>query len=217
MFVECSTADRNDNDWRPKPGHNICAYLGPIKPSIKEFEGMIEFLRRSRIKYAISVQHACYFNVLKEFYMNAEVDCTTTPTSIKSKIQDQEIVITEDLIRETLKFEDTPEMPFEYDSELILGCFARIKYSRPIAKNSMIHKAYMCTSFKYLAHVLIHCMGTRRGGFDELKGSIQSAMVALILNKPYNFSGMIMEHMKEMIKKRNKPWTLYPRFVSDDD
>lgn len=68
-------------------------------------------------------------------------------------------------------------------------------------------------------HVLIDCLLARKGGFDGIGQSLQSAMASLTLNNPYNFSRYIFQAMKtnilvSPIPKRNiMKFLLFPRFV----
>src|ERR1043165_7456342 len=88
-----------------------------------------------------------------------------------------------------------------------------MKYNGPITDGSL-HKGKLCPKFKYLAHVMLHVFGSMSGGYDVMRKSIRALMVALILNKPFNVSGMILEHMLEPLRGlKNKKFLLYPRFI----
>lgn len=68
-------------------------------------------------------------------------------------------------------------------------------------------------------HLLIVCLYARKGGFDGIGQSLQSVMVALTLNKPYNFSSYIFQAMKTntlaspIPNKNIRKFLLFPRFV----
>ena len=62
-------------------------------------------------------------------------------------------------------------------------------------------------------HILIMCISSRRAGFDGMGQHMQSAMVALTLNKPYNFSKYVFDSMKDNIAASAKRFILFPRFV----
>ena len=53
----------------------------------------------------------------------------------------------------------------------------------------------------------------RKGTFDELRDLMKSAMVALTLNKPFNFSAMIFRYMSDNITKAKYRFYMYPRFI----
>ena len=68
--------------------------------------------------------------------------------------------------------------------------------------------------YKYLAHVMLHCLGPVRGGFDKMRESLQCAMVALVLNRPFNFSEMTYIYLKENVTtKKKKKFMRIPRFL----
>ncbi|KAL8200167.1 hypothetical protein R6Q57_011506 [Mikania cordata] len=94
----------------------------------------------------------------------------------------------------------------------IKGFFLRIKYFGVYSEYS-IKKGKLSLQYKFLAHVLLHCMSMRRGTFDELKDLMRSAMVALILNNPFNFSAMIFRYLFDNITKAKYNFLMYPKFV----
>src|ERR1043165_9291465 len=88
-----------------------------------------------------------------------------------------------------------------------------MKYNGPITDGAL-HKCKLFPQFKYLAHVMLHVFGSVSGGYDVMRKSISSLMVALILNKLFNVSGMILEHMLEPLRcLKNKKFLLYPTFL----
>ena len=61
-------------------------------------------------------------------------------------------------------------------------------------------------------HVLIVCLSARKAGLDDIGQTMQYAMVALVLNKPYNFSRYIFSSMANNISSPQK-FLMFPRFV----
>ncbi|KAD4180335.1 hypothetical protein E3N88_28926 [Mikania micrantha] len=53
--------------------HNVCAYLDPTTRNGKDFRPMIEFLRRSRIYYAISNSCHIYRSHIQSFWESARL------------------------------------------------------------------------------------------------------------------------------------------------
>src|ERR1044071_4740207 len=187
-------------NWMTSPKHNCCAFLGPITlDKGKVFQGVIDFLKRSRIHYAISKQHAAYKDILLEFYRNAKVDSKAVPIVITSSIQGKDVIITEQIIREVLQFGDSDADPIVFDAILIRGGFLRMKYLGKVNKQTMLMKGLLPPEIKYLTHVVVKCLGQRKGAFDAIRDTLASAIVALTLNKPFNFSKMILHHLKEII------------------
>src|ERR1044071_9137030 len=149
--------------WKTSPKHNCCAFLGPVtNEKCKTFKGVIDFLKRSRINYAITKQHAAYKDILLEFYKNAKVDYKAVPIVITSSIQGKEVIITEHIIREELQFGDTDADPIVFDAILIRGGFLRMKYMGIVKKQQMLMKGLLPPELKYLTHVVLKCIVPRR-------------------------------------------------------
>ncbi|KAD7117113.1 hypothetical protein E3N88_04381 [Mikania micrantha] len=199
--------------YKSVPKHNICAHLDLTTPNAKHYSDIITFLRRSRIFTAISTVHVPYLSHQQDFWSSADIDCEAEPTVIRGKVQGHDIVVSAEHIRRICGFQDSPDQPALLDRFLVRGCFLRCKYEGDIGAG-ILNKAFMSPQFKYLAHVLVHCLGSRRGGFDDMRETIQCAFAALVLNKPFNFSEMVFIHMKENVGlKGDKKFLMYPRFL----
>ncbi|KAI7734524.1 hypothetical protein M8C21_030971 [Ambrosia artemisiifolia] len=193
--------------------HNICAYLGLDSKHYPAFKQVIEFLRGSRIHHAITVQADAYKDHQRQFWRTANIDSEAVPTTIRATIHNKPFAITVDTIRDILHFPDTTDKdPTMFDGDLIQGFFRRIKYDGDPGESQLI-KSNLSPQWKYLMHVLIHCLSPRKGGYNACRISIQSAMVALTLNMPFNFSQMIFNHLKENITTRQHKFLMYPRFL----
>lgn len=77
------------------------------------------------------------------------------------------------VIRRVLQFKDTEDYPSEFDRSLVRGLFTRLRYNGNIMR-SMMNNNDVCAPYKYLLHVLLHCMSGQRAGFDECRLCIQS-------------------------------------------
>ncbi|KAL8224144.1 hypothetical protein R6Q57_019619 [Mikania cordata] len=193
--------------------NNICAHLDLITPNARHFTDIITFLRRSRIFAAISTIHVPYQSHQQDFWTSADIDCEVEPLVIRGKVLGHDVVVSAEHIRRICGFQDTPDQPILLDHYLVRGCFMQCKYEGDL-RDGILNKAFMSPQFKYLARVLIHCLGSRRGGFDDMRETIQCAFVALVLNRPFNFSEMIFTHMKENVMlKGYKKFLMYPRFL----
>ncbi|KAD6118944.1 hypothetical protein E3N88_10215 [Mikania micrantha] len=193
--------------------NNICAHLDLDTPNAKHYTEIITFLRRSRIFTAISTVHTPYRSHQQDFWNSADIDCEAEPTFIRGKVLGHDVVISAEHIRRVCGFQDSPDQPYLLDRYLVHGCFMRCKYEGDLG-DGILNKVYMSPQFKYLAHVLIHCLGSRRGGFDDMRETIQCAFVALVLNRPFNFSELVFTHMKENVTlKGDKKFLMYPRFL----
>ncbi|MFS8021211.1 hypothetical protein Hanom_Chr16g01424791 [Helianthus anomalus] len=65
--------------------------------------------------------------------------------------------------------------------------------------------------YKFLVHCVIHALGHRKGAYDESPDYIMNIITCLILNRPYNISQVIFNHILDNIK--GEKYVQYPRFV----
>ncbi|MFS7994392.1 hypothetical protein Hanom_Chr12g01105411 [Helianthus anomalus] len=71
-------------------------------------------------------------------------------------------------------------------------------------------------ALKYFLHILIQCLGKREVRYDMASSSVLGIMIALTLNKDFNFSRAIFENMKENLEKQTRKtykFRVYSRFV----
>ena len=94
--------------------------------------------------------------------------------------------------------EDDENALVRLNERMVKGCFLRMGFTGDI-NQALLHKAYLSLQWKYFAHIMLHCLGNCKSGHDVMRFDIQSAMVALVLNRPYNFSRLIWDCMKENI------------------
>ncbi|KAD4385698.1 hypothetical protein E3N88_25867 [Mikania micrantha] len=88
--------------------HNLCAYLDPTTKNGKEFRPMIEFLRRSRIYYAISNSCRIYRSPIQSFWESARLIAVDDAYVIEAYVLGQAIRVTEADIRRVLQFGGEP-------------------------------------------------------------------------------------------------------------
>ncbi|KAJ0467213.1 hypothetical protein HanIR_Chr14g0682841 [Helianthus annuus] len=72
-------------------------------------------------------------------------------------------------------------------------------------------KSKLSKPYKFLVHSVIHALGHRKGGYDESADYIMNIITCLILNRPYNISQMIFNHM--LGNMNGERFLQYPRFV----
>ena len=62
----------------------------------------------------------------------------------------------------------------------------------------------------------MHCLGSKKGGYDVIQEELMCGAVALVLNRPFNFSGLIFHYMKSNLVRKDKnfkKYWMYPRFI----
>ncbi|GJR14709.1 hypothetical protein Tco_0797361 [Tanacetum coccineum] len=82
------------------------------------------------------------------------------------------------------------------------GNLAQLTFSKPL----------FSPQWKYLVHVLLHCLSPKSTSWEQFGTNIASALVGLATNQKFNFSLMIMNGMLGHISN-GTPFLMYPRFV----
>ena len=195
-----------------EPRHNICALLDVNISEAQPYVEMLHFLRRSRIFYAITATSAISYNNIAQFWSTAEHHCEMEPPTILATVVGHQIRITEASIRTVLHFGDNAEDRTEFPLSLIDGCFHRMGYLRNF-NDSQLRKTNLSPVWRFLMHVLIVCLSARKAGLDGIGQSLQSAMVALVLNKPCNFSKYVFSSMIHNAGPSQHKFLMFPRFV----
>ncbi|KAJ0958713.1 hypothetical protein HanPSC8_Chr01g0041911 [Helianthus annuus] len=200
--------------------HNMAAYLQPEGSISPEFTGIMEYLHRARINYAITTQHIAYQSHIKAFWSSAVIETVENKEVIRATVAEKPVIITENTIRERLRLGDQPEDPTSIDLQCQRGLLMRLRYSDDVLDNQ-INKKYMPLRYKLLLHILIHCLSNKRSGYDLSPIDLTGLFTALILNKPFNISRYIFDNLKENARRplpsatqrtSTKFW-LYPRFL----
>ncbi|KAF5822594.1 hypothetical protein HanXRQr2_Chr01g0028381 [Helianthus annuus] len=203
-----------------EPRHNMVAYLQPEGGISPEFAGIMEYLHRARINYAITTQHVAYQSHIKAFWSTAGVETVDNQEVIRAIVAEKPVVITENSIRERLQLGDKSEDPTSIDLQCQRGLLLRLKYSDNVLTNQ-INKKYLPLKYKFLLHILIHCLSNKRSGYDLSPIDLTGLFTALILNKPFNISRYIFNNLKENSQRplpsdkqrTNTKFWLYPRFL----
>ncbi|GJW17947.1 hypothetical protein Tco_0025383 [Tanacetum coccineum] len=82
------------------------------------------------------------------------------------------------------------------------GNLAQLTFSKPL----------FSPQWKYLVHVLLHCLSPKSTSWEQFGTNIASALVGLATNQKFNFSLLIMNGMLGHISN-GTPFIMYPRFI----
>ncbi|GJY07847.1 putative ribonuclease H-like domain-containing protein [Tanacetum coccineum] len=83
------------------------------------------------------------------------------------------------------------------------GNLAQLTFSKPL----------FSPQWKYLVHVLLHCLSPKSTSWEQFGTNIASALVGLATNQKFNFSLMIMNGMLGT-NSNGTPFLMYPRLSS---
>ena len=90
-----------------------------------------------------------------------------------------------------------------------------MKYTGNI-NDKQVLRAKFSVQWKYFLLVLVHCLGSKKGGYDVVQEELRYVVVALLLNRPFNFSGTIFNFIKMNLtrkEKKFKKYLMFPRFL----
>ncbi|KAJ0514197.1 hypothetical protein HanHA300_Chr10g0366851 [Helianthus annuus] len=208
--------DKSEVEIMSEPRHNQVAYLDP-EDKLNEYKGITKWLRESRINHAITHQTTVYKSLIKAFWDSAEVVEVDGTEMIRGRVNDQDVVVSVEILNTVLQLGDDPEAPYSVPLKCQQGCLLRMKCTGDIL-GKQLNKSSLPLRYKFLLHVLIQCLSNRRSGYDVANNDLVGLMVALILNKPFNISKYIFANMKENLRRTgsvtggSKFW-MYPRFL----
>ncbi|KAF5811715.1 putative Longin domain-containing protein [Helianthus annuus] len=194
--------------------HNLVGYLSdPPAEHYEEFNSLIVGLNSCRITHALKANPVICIDMIKDFWLTAKVNRSGAEGSgsIDAKIQGKDIVISEAVVREVLKFDDQPHHPTTFGMVKVMKALRKMSYE---GDYPTVLKKLFPPYWRLLVHVLLFCLSENKGGLDQLNQIQASAMVALVNNWDYNFSAFVFDNMKSMLENpKKKIFMLYPRFI----
>ncbi|KAI3802307.1 hypothetical protein L1987_30437 [Smallanthus sonchifolius] len=193
--------------------HNQVALLDPNISEAVKFQGIIGFLNRSRLHVALSADPYISLVYIQQFWDTVHQDTDVEPHVLRATVNNTKIAISEETIRAALDLGGNAEDPLSYPGTLILGCFQRMGY-RGKQNDTQARKGGLVSEWRYFMHVIIQCISPRKAGTDGLKMALQTAMVALTLNKRFNFPLYFYQEMVMQINPaEGQGFLMYPRFI----
>ncbi|GJR98925.1 hypothetical protein Tco_0271099 [Tanacetum coccineum] len=119
-------------------------------------------------------------------------------------------MISEETIRADLLFDDAHGVDC-FPKQVIWDSLRDIGYEGNLAQLTF-SKPLFSPQWKYLVHVLLHCLSPKSTSWEQFGTNIASALVGLATNQKFNFSLMIMNGMLGHISN-GTPFLMYPRFI----
>ena len=193
-----------------KGDHNKHAFLDRDKND-EDYVDMMEFLRRSKICYALLQYPAIiYESLVVQFWETAQVRTVGDgPTEIVAVIDGEEYVVTESLVRTKLQLDDEGGVTELPKGDILRG----LQAAGYTGDGKVWYKNLFCPKWRFLTHTLLQCMGSKSGGWDQFSTDIALAIVCLSQGRTFNFSRYIFNAMLENVKDTKLKYLLYPRFL----
>ncbi|KAJ0707127.1 hypothetical protein HanOQP8_Chr09g0320631 [Helianthus annuus] len=192
--------------------HNQVAYLAPPPVKHKQlFTSLIKGLSTCRIAHALRENPVVYESLIRDFWKTAKVEIFEGKGAIAAEIDGTKIIVTEQVIRDVLKFNDQETDPIELAAGAIEAILPRLSYE---GKFPPLVKKFVHPYWRLLLHMFLLCMTENRGGIDQLNTTQTAALICVITNEPFNYSRYVLEAMKRnAIGLRKDKFLMYPRFV----
>ncbi|KAJ0455912.1 hypothetical protein HanIR_Chr15g0756441 [Helianthus annuus] len=192
--------------------HNQVAYLAPPPVKHKQlYTSLIEGLNTCCIVHALRDNPVVYESLIRDFWKTAKVEIVEGKGAITAEIDGTKIIVTEQVIREALQFNDQETDPIELAAGAIEAILPRLSYE---GRFPPLVKKFVHPYWRLLLHMFLLCMTENRGGIDQLNTTQTAAVICVITNEPFNYSRYVLEAMKRnAIGLRKDKFLMYPRFV----
>ncbi|KAJ0616837.1 hypothetical protein HanIR_Chr02g0094941 [Helianthus annuus] len=192
--------------------HNQVGYLAPPPEKHKQlYMSLMKGLNKCRIVHALRENPVVYEDLIRDFWKSAKVEVVEGKGAIVAEIQEMKVIVTEQMIREALKFNDQETDPIELPAGTVEAILPRLSYE---GKFPPLIKKFVHPYWRLLLHMFLVCMTENRGGIDQLNTTQSAALICVITNEPFNYSRYILEVMKRnAIGLRKDKFLMYPRFV----
>ncbi|KAJ0681626.1 hypothetical protein HanPI659440_Chr16g0638181 [Helianthus annuus] len=112
-------------------------------------------------------------------------------------------------LRRVLDLGDTDDDPTIVPERLCKGLWFRMGFTGHV--NGKYLKSMFSPPYKFLVHCVVHALSHRKGAYDETSDYIMNIITCLVLNRRYNISQLLFDHMVDNI--RGEKYIMYPRFI----
>ncbi|GKB02258.1 hypothetical protein Tco_0830347 [Tanacetum coccineum] len=189
--------------------HNQVGFLRKPDESAG-FAEIVDFLRGSNLRYALTSNPTIYDSLVKQFWQSATANTKADGSlEINATIDTIRYTISEASIRDSLQLEDATGITMLPNEELFEG-MGQTGY--PTDGTFTFWKSFFTPQWRYLVHHLLHCISSKSGGWDQFGSNIATALICLSTGRVYNFSKLIFDGMVANLKSKTK-FLMYPRFL----
>ncbi|XP_021974497.1 glutamic acid-rich protein-like [Helianthus annuus] len=112
-------------------------------------------------------------------------------------------------VRRVLDLRDSDDDPIIVPERLCKGLCFRMGFTGHV--NDKYLKSKFCRLYKFIVHCVIQALSHRKGAYDETSDYIMNIITWLVLNRPYNISQVLFDHMIGNIK--GEKYIMYQRFI----
>ncbi|GJR34540.1 hypothetical protein Tco_1210224 [Tanacetum coccineum] len=189
--------------------HNMIACVEKTAHNA-DFYQIIDYLTGCSINYSLLVDPDLIGPWLQQFWATASLRVINEVPHIRATVAGKKVLISEETIRADLLFDDADGVDC-FPKQVIWDSLRDIGYEGNLAQLTF-SKPLFSPQWKYLVHVLLHCLSPKSTSWEQFGTNIASALVGLATNQKFNFSLMIMNGMLGHISN-GTPFLMYPRFI----
>ncbi|GJY23811.1 hypothetical protein Tco_0397469 [Tanacetum coccineum] len=189
--------------------HNLVAFLE--KPEESDgFEGIIDFLNASSIRYELTVNPTIYTSCIKQFWATTKAKIVNGEVKIQALVDGKKVIITETSVRRALQLKDaegTECLP----NATIFAELERMGYEN-LTQKLTFYKAFFSPQWKFLNHTILQCLSAKTTVWNEFSSTMASAIICLATNQKFNFCKYIFDNMVKNLEGGVK-FLMFPWFV----
>ncbi|KAF5777856.1 hypothetical protein HanXRQr2_Chr12g0540631 [Helianthus annuus] len=204
------------SDW--DKSHNIYCPLDEHYTDNTPFKVIAKFLRESKIHKALTNRTIVYESHVRRFWSlvryeeNEKMICFAVRTKDENgQDVDLEIKFKVGDLRRVLELGDSDDEPTIIPERLCKGLWRKMGFTGHL--NGKMIKTMFSKPYKFMIHCVVHALSHRKGAYDETSDYIMNIIACLVLNRPYNVSKVIFDHLVDNMRAGSGKYIMYPRFI----
>ncbi|GKC69224.1 hypothetical protein Tco_1115107 [Tanacetum coccineum] len=200
-----------DDSWVKAMQEELLQFRLQQKPEESAgFAKIVDFLKGSHIKYALTHNPTIHDSLVKQFWQTATASTLADGTlKLRATIDTLEYTINEASVRSKLQLADALGITMLPNTEIFEG-MGNMGY--PTNGSFTFWKSFFIPQWRFLVYHILHCISPKSGGWDQFGSNIATTLICLSTGKVYSFSKLIFDGMVANLKSKTK-FLMYPRFL----
>ncbi|GJT39805.1 putative ribonuclease H-like domain-containing protein [Tanacetum coccineum] len=162
------------------------------------FTEIVDFLKGSHIRYALTHNPTIHDSLVKQFWQTATASTLADGTlELRATIDTLEYTITEASVQSKLQLVDASGISMLPNTKIFEG-MGNMGY--PTDGSFTFWKSFFTPQWRFLVHHILHCISPKSGGWDQFGSNIATALICLSTGRVYNFSKLIFDGMVANLK-----------------
>ncbi|KAM0011263.1 hypothetical protein Hdeb2414_s0065g00766541 [Helianthus debilis subsp. tardiflorus] len=114
-------------------------------------------------------------------------------------------------LRRVFELGDSDDDHIIIPERLCQGLWCRMGFTGHL--NGKYLKTMFSIPYKFMINCVVHALSHKKGAYDETSDYIMNIITCLVLNRPYNVSQVIFDHMVDIVGAGSGKYIMYPRFI----